>query len=266
MSFSCSLDGGAYEPCSSPKAYSGLAQGHHSFRVRARDAAGNDSAPSAPWVWFADTIDPNRPTLTQTPPDPTSSQSATFAWTDTDPAPGSGIAAYLCRLDGNLWLPCSSPRTYAGLSLRSHTFRVVAIDWAANISNEAGHTWTVSAGGLPFTITGGAPAGVKLYPGGAAVPVDLVFINPNGAPIMITGVEVTISGTSAAGCAAGDFTVDRQLVVTPALVVPGDATRSLSQLDANQDHWPKLRMIDNGDQDACQDATVDLAFTGEATG
>jgi hypothetical protein len=107
---------------------------------------------------------------------------------------------------------------------------------------------------------------VNLYPGGAAVPVDLVFTNPNGVPITITGVQVTITGTSAAGCAAGDFTVDRQLVVTPTLVVPAYATRSLSQLDANQAHWPQLRMIDNGNQDACQNATVNLAFTGEATG
>jgi hypothetical protein len=39
--FQCSLDAGAWEPCSSPKTYTGLAAGRHAFSVRAVDAAGN---------------------------------------------------------------------------------------------------------------------------------------------------------------------------------------------------------------------------------
>lgn len=44
ISFACRLDTGAFETCSSPKSYSGLAAGPHTFRVRATDAAGNTSA------------------------------------------------------------------------------------------------------------------------------------------------------------------------------------------------------------------------------
>lgn len=41
VAFACSLDGGAFEPCASPKSYNGLAPGAHTFAVRATDGAGN---------------------------------------------------------------------------------------------------------------------------------------------------------------------------------------------------------------------------------
>jgi Ricin-type beta-trefoil lectin domain len=40
-SFECSLDGGAYAACASPKSYPTIQSGSHSFRVKASDPAGN---------------------------------------------------------------------------------------------------------------------------------------------------------------------------------------------------------------------------------
>jgi large repetitive protein len=46
--FECSLDGQGWQICESPRTYSGLATGNHTFRVRATDAAGNvDKSPAS---------------------------------------------------------------------------------------------------------------------------------------------------------------------------------------------------------------------------
>jgi phosphodiesterase/alkaline phosphatase D-like protein len=45
--FECSMDGGAYASCASPKEYQGLSSGSHTFRVRAVDSVGNqDPSPA----------------------------------------------------------------------------------------------------------------------------------------------------------------------------------------------------------------------------
>lgn len=49
--FVCSLDGGTASPCTSPLTLTGLDSGEHTFRVRARDAAGNQDAVEEAWTW-----------------------------------------------------------------------------------------------------------------------------------------------------------------------------------------------------------------------
>ena len=49
--FECSLDGGAWQACASPVTYGGLANGTHTFAVRAVDAAGNVDGTPATRAW-----------------------------------------------------------------------------------------------------------------------------------------------------------------------------------------------------------------------
>lgn len=49
--FMCKLDSGSYESCTSPKSYSGLSDGAHTFFVYAIDQAGNSDLSPAQYTW-----------------------------------------------------------------------------------------------------------------------------------------------------------------------------------------------------------------------
>ncbi|PYV78309.1 MAG: hypothetical protein DMG96_08300, partial [Acidobacteria bacterium] len=123
VSFRCQLDSRAFTVCSSPMTYSGpLAQGKHTFSVRAQDAASNLSGP-ANYSWSINTSAPPPPTITSAPANPTNQTSASFSFSDTQ----TGVS-FLCQLDGSAFTACTSPATYSALSQGSHTFSVEAQD------------------------------------------------------------------------------------------------------------------------------------------
>jgi Bacterial Ig-like domain len=66
--FECSIDGGSYSACTSPKSLSTLGDGSHTFSVRAKDAAGNVDPTPACYTW---TVNAAVPTVTFTPEDTT---------------------------------------------------------------------------------------------------------------------------------------------------------------------------------------------------
>ena len=139
--FRCSVDGGDYEACTSPKALSGLSDGPHSIAVKATDAAGNES-PAAAASWTVDTTPPPAPTVTGAPSQATSSRSVTLAFSSS-----LGVT-FTCSVDGGQFSACSSPRTLTGLSEGSHSFVVLATDAAGNVSDPGSAEWYV-AGGFP---------------------------------------------------------------------------------------------------------------------
>src|SRR4030042_549659 len=57
--FECNLDGAGFTSCSSPKSYSSLSDGDHTFAVRATDPAGNTDDTPASHDWTVDTADPD---------------------------------------------------------------------------------------------------------------------------------------------------------------------------------------------------------------
>jgi hypothetical protein len=168
---SCSLDGGAWQTCvsasqcellSSPFTgcsgtveFSGLAEGAHTLRVQATDAAGNQDATGASYSWTVD-ADPPVTSFTEAPSGATSSTSATFAFSALD----TTASTFQCQIDGGPWFSCSSPVSLTGVEQGVHVFRVSATDEAGNVEvTPASATWTVDTT-PPVTTIGEQPAGV----------------------------------------------------------------------------------------------------------
>ena len=66
VTFECRLDGAAFTPCAQQQDYNGLAEGGHTFQVRATDKAGNVDSTAAEYRWQVDTTPPQPPVF-QTP-------------------------------------------------------------------------------------------------------------------------------------------------------------------------------------------------------
>jgi large repetitive protein len=233
--------------------------GKYTVRVRATDQIGNINRGRTQKTlsFVVDTASPPTPTITSGPANPTAATSATLTFTDR----GAGVT-YQCNLDGLGWHPCTSPESYSGLSVGGHVFQVRAVNKAGNLSNPASYGWTVvPASGLPFTITGNATS--ALYPGGSAEPIALTLNNPNGVQIYVTSVSVTLKSSSLpAGCSASGYVINQASIPAAGVAVPANGSVSLPAHGATA---PSIQMIDTGtNQDACQNAQLQLSYTGSA--
>src|SRR5215469_13670270 len=152
VNFLCQLDGSGFSACSNPATYSGLSQGSHSFSVKAQDSAGSLSA-AANFSWTINTTPPPAPAITSNPANPTNQTSASFSFSDTQ----TGVS-FLCQLDGGGFSACSSPTTYSGLGLGSHTFSAEAQDSAGNQSPATSFNWTIVSTPPPTPVITATPA------------------------------------------------------------------------------------------------------------
>ena len=264
----CSLDGAPFSTCRPSPRYAGLADGGHTLRVEAVDAAGNKSAPAS-WSWTVDTVPPTV-RFDGTPPNPDRSTSPSFSFGGSDA--GSGLASIRCRLDGGAWAACTSPRALSGLSFAAHTFSIQGVDRAGNTSAVVSDTWSIERTTSAYTL-GIAPL-APLYPGATAQPVDVTFRNPNGDSVRVSslgvrivsitdarGAEISDLGGGSGACPAGDYEV-AGFSGTPFEIPPGAS--SLQSLAIPQSRWPRVRWIDSAtrNQDACQAATIHFSLTG----
>src|SRR5204863_3391881 len=82
--FECALDAAAFTTCASPLTLAITGEGNHTFKVRARDAAGNADASPATASWLIDLSAPDTTISAGPGAGSTSAATGSFAFTATD--------------------------------------------------------------------------------------------------------------------------------------------------------------------------------------
>jgi HYR domain len=132
--FACSLDGGGFQPCSSPHTDSGLGDGTHSFQVRSTDAAGNTDASPAARSWTVRAAPPSLGLPAAQKVEATSPTGATVTYVVTANSTGEPIApeAIACKPPsgstfavGTTMVSCTVTNTYGVSASGSFTVSVV---------------------------------------------------------------------------------------------------------------------------------------------
>ncbi|MBX9768985.1 MAG: hypothetical protein K2X47_17050, partial [Bdellovibrionales bacterium] len=147
---SCTLDTNPLQDCTSLSAnLTALTDGDHSVRINAQDSLGQRAAEFV--ILFR--VDATIPQVgvSQSPAAVTGATSATFAFNATDSL--SGVLKIECALDSAPLQACTSPVTLSALQNGSHTFNIVATDFAGNVSTMVSKTWTIQVNAPVLTIT-----------------------------------------------------------------------------------------------------------------
>jgi hypothetical protein len=156
LTFKCSLDNAAYAACTSPKTYSGLAQGGHVFKVEA--FSGTTASDPTEFDWF---VTPPQPVITSYPTNPTASTTATFTYSDAQ----AGVT-FQCAVVAPSGTPVYSScpagsNTYTNLAPGTYWFQVQARVGSLAPSPAARHLWTIDT--APPTITSTFPVAGQYY-------------------------------------------------------------------------------------------------------
>ncbi|MDA0179803.1 OmpA family protein [Solirubrobacter phytolaccae] len=184
VTYECKLDAGAWASCVSPKAYTNLAEGAHTFQVRATDAANQTDASPDSYTWTVDTTAPATPVIASAPS--ALAQSSTFTFT----TPGGETAE--CQVDGGAWTACASPFVPAGLADGPHAFKLRMVDGAGNHSQPAEASWTLDTAAPAPPALIGAPEGTI-----TAKTAQFTWTGENGGSF-----ECSLDGAAFTSCAS----------------------------------------------------------------
>ncbi|MHB1134855.1 MAG: Ig-like domain-containing protein [Chloroflexota bacterium] len=139
-SLECSLDGAPFAACASPKTYTGLGGGEHTFAVRAVDLAGNVDPTPAQYGWEID-LTPPWTSIMSPPPVLSTSTNASFYLQGGD---DHTVVTFRCQLDGGPAALCGTHYDLSDLAEGQHNLSVWAVDWVGNPDpTPATYTWTV---------------------------------------------------------------------------------------------------------------------------
>ncbi|MGH9192454.1 MAG: right-handed parallel beta-helix repeat-containing protein [Acidimicrobiales bacterium] len=249
VTFECSLDGASFTACASPAEVTGLTPADHTFRARARDAAGNADATPELYEWTV--VSPVAPdtSIVSGPAATTTSTEAQFTFASDQPG-----VTFECSLDGAGFVECEMPHELTGLAVGPHELQVRAVDAADKVdATPAVYAWTVQAPVPPET-------SIVLAPPATTELTTATFTFSSDQPA--AEFECSLDGAPFADCeppveladlALGEHTFSVQAVdlngladPTPATHTwtvqapappPAQCTASTTTFNANADGW-----------------------------
>lgn len=205
VTFECKLDAGSYAACSSPKSYASLANGSHTFSVRAIDSLGNTDATPDTFTWTVDTQDPGV-TVSASVADPTNLSPITITITFSEsvtgftPSVASGdlVIGGVGGTDSN---PTGSGASYS-FDLTPSGQGAITVQVPAGSAQDAASNWNVVSNTFNITYDSVAPT-VTINQ--AAAQPDPTSISPVNFTVVfseaVTGfgnVDVILGGTAGA--------------------------------------------------------------------
>ena len=226
--FECRLNTGAgtgtFSSCTSPKSYTGLADGTYTFEVRATNSAGTVDPTPAKYTWTVDTSTPD--TIIDTGPKQPVGNVKDAAFTFHATKTGS---TFECRLNTGstpgTYAACTSPKSYPGLADGTYTFEVRATDPAGN-TDASPATYT-------FTVDTTAPAAPVVTSPATGSTVDTLTPVLSGTAEPGSTVTVLVDGTpvcTATTDASGNWSCTP---TAPLAVGPHDVTASATDPAGN---------------------------------
>lgn len=190
--YECKLDGGEYVACLPPYQLTELAEGGHSFFVRAMDRAGNVELEPASVTW---SIDLTPPTIRVVNPLPEWSNAQNPVL---ELEASEVISRYYCKLDSNEYGFCDTEPSVPLFSLTEgpHVLEIYASDRVGFLSPTMTYRWNVDLTPPPTPVLVQPSAGVLLNSrtpviSGTAEPESVVKVIVNGTEIGSTNVSAS---------------------------------------------------------------------------
>lgn len=269
--FQCALDNVAnLASCTSPKSYTGLANGSHKFYVQTTDAAGNASS-VIEHTWTIDTAAPQTTiSPANLPTAPTVDRTIAFSFSSSETG-----STFACKLDKpsatGTYANCTSPKSYTSSDLTtvgSYTFSVRATDSAGNTDQSpATFTWTIAS-----TPTGPTPPETTITDKPASTTGETSATFKFSSSISGSGFFCSVDSASATTCNSGSVTYNNLAPGTHTFSVFAIATGNNTDISPATFTWtisspaaPKRKIgdLDGDDRVKLRDLSMLLARWGQ---
>ncbi len=226
QSTECRIDSGTFQACNNSVVYNNLAEGNHTFEVRATDVAGNISSP-ATYTWFVDLTAPSL-SFVRTPTNPTKNPLANFEMQVSDNS--TGAITLECLLDNaTMFTPCSRVQAINIPADGIHSFSVRATDNAGNTSPTISYSWLLDSTGpaINFTTIPSPIVGILENP--------VVSFNVTDAYSNVASVQCGLQGQMASCPVTSSFTYTTLSAGSYRFTV--DAVDALGNATTNSIQW-----------------------------